>query len=327
MEALMQWGILAILSMQSVPGLTGVMQFFSFLGREEFFLFFIPAIYWCVDAKLGARLAVVLIASNALNILLKAAFHLPRPYWIDLRVKALGAELSYGLPSGHAMNATAVWGLLASQVRKGWVWAALAALVLMISLSRLYLGVHFPTDVLAGWIFGALLLALFPAIEQPVVARLRRLSMGRQIGLTLAVSLLYFTLFSGILTAIAPTPDPDAWERNAAVSISAKTGRPATDPRNPKDGSAAAGLILGLGLAFALSSRSAARFETGGPLARKGLRFAVGMAGVLFFWLGLKAAAPAEPAAMAVAFRYLRYALAIFWALHLAPRVFIRLKL
>jgi hypothetical protein len=54
MDAIMQWGISLVLALQNIGGLGSVMKFFTFLGQEEFFLFVMPVVYWCVDAGLGA---------------------------------------------------------------------------------------------------------------------------------------------------------------------------------------------------------------------------------------------------------------------------------
>ena len=77
-----------------------------------------PALYWCIDARLGLRVGMILLLSNGLNAVLKLAFHTPRPYWVDARVTGFAAESSFGLPSGHAQSAASVWGLLASSFRK-----------------------------------------------------------------------------------------------------------------------------------------------------------------------------------------------------------------
>ena len=102
MDTIQQLQIGITIAFQQLGGLTGLMKAFSFLGQEEFFLFALPVVYWCVDASTGGRLAVLLVLSNSVNVLLKLAFHLPRPYWVDSRVQALATETSYGLPSGHA---------------------------------------------------------------------------------------------------------------------------------------------------------------------------------------------------------------------------------
>ncbi len=325
MDAIMQWGISFVLALQNIGGLGSVMKFFTFLGSEEFFLLVLPLVYWCVDATVGARGAVVLVASNSLNGLLKLVFHLPRPYWVDRRVEALASETSYGLPSGHAQNATALWSFLASALRKPWAWAAAFALIFFISLSRLYLGVHFPTDSLGGWLAGGLLLFACLRWEQPVTAWLRRLGLWPRIGVAFAVSLIFLALNAAVLAALAPTPDPAEWEENAAAASPPAPGELAIDPRSPEDPATSAGLIFGLGAALALLPR--ARFDARGPLGKRAARFVVGIVGALLLWRGLALVFPAEPLALGLSLRYLRYALTIFWVIYLAPVVFLKSKL
>lgn len=327
MDALLELGIRLILALQSAPEMADVMRAFTFAGNEEFFLFILPVVYWCVDASLGMRAAVLLVASNNLNALFKLALHAPRPYWVDLRVAALSRESSYGIPSGHAMNATVIWGFLASRIGKPWAWVGALLLIFLISLSRVYLGVHFPTDVLAGWILGGALLAAFLAFEPPVAAWLKRLTIGKQLALVCATSLIYWALFGGMLTAIGAAPDPPIWEQNAALAAPPEPGQPAIDPRNPTGGATGAGMILGLGAAATCAHWRPTRFQTKGPLWKQGARIVVGLVGVLIFWLGIRLVAPAEPFALAMAFRYVRYALVLFWVLYLAPWTFVRLRL
>ncbi len=324
MDAILQWGVGIVLALQTlrVSGLEGLARFFTFLGTEEFFLLVMPALYWCFDAALGARLAVVLITSNTVNGLAKLFFHLPRPYWIDRGVRALTAETSYGLPSGHAQNAAAVWGFLAAQLKRGWAWAAAIGLILGISLSRVYLGVHFPTDLLGGWLIGGALLFAFLRWERPVAAWLRRLGLWLQMGLALAASLAFLVLSSVMLTGIASTPDPAEWEQNAAAARPDDTP-PAIDPRDPRSAVNGAGMIFGLGAGLALAARHA-RFNARGPWGKRAARFVVGILGVLAFWVGLSAVFPTEPFLLGMAFRYVRYALTVFWALYLAPWMFLR---
>lgn len=314
-----------ILALQTVGWLAAPMQFFTFLGTEEFFLIIMPALYWCVDAGLGQRLAVILIASNGLNHLLKLAFHLPRPYWVDARVHALTIETSYGLPSGHAQNGLAVWGFVAAQMKRRWAWIAALALVGLISLSRIYLGVHFPGDVLGGWMVGGVLLWAFVRWERRAGEWLNRLVVTSQLGLALALSLVYLALAGGVLTAIAPMPDPTGWEQNAHAAAPPSDDEPAIDPRNPESPVSTAGLMFGLGSALALSKR--ARFDARGPWGKRLARFVIGLIGVLIFWLGLRAVFPEGTDLIALALRYVRYALTMFWAVYVAPWVFLKTRL
>ena len=83
MGSLQQFGLSLIQAFQSrSPTLDGVMRFFSFLGRLEFYLLFIPFLFWAVDSRLGMRTLLVLIAAGIAGTFFKLLFHQPRPYWI-----------------------------------------------------------------------------------------------------------------------------------------------------------------------------------------------------------------------------------------------------
>lgn len=106
----------------------------------------------------GAVLAICLAGASVLNILLKNLFERARPDFFQV-VSATG----YSFPSGHAMISFCFYGMLAyilerhvhSPVIKSLIYIAAAGLVVMIGISRIYLGVHYPSDVLAGFIAGA----------------------------------------------------------------------------------------------------------------------------------------------------------------------------
>jgi membrane-associated phospholipid phosphatase len=336
MDALMLWGNDVIVTLQQVPWLVGIMHLYTSLGTEEFFLLLMPVLYWCLSADLGRRLALVLIGSDSLNGLLKLAFHLPRPYWVDPRVKALSIETSYGLPSGHAQNATAVWGYLAAQARpepggRGRrralaLWTLAAALIFLISLSRLYLGVHFPTDVLGGWVIGLAVLLAVLRWEAPVAAWLQRLSLPQQVGVAAAVTIIYLALAAGAITAITATPDPAEWEQIAAQAAPPAAEQSAIDPRNPTSPAKSGGMLFGMGAALAFGQRYA-RFNARGPWGRRVARFVVGLIGVLLLWRGLKLVLPADPLPVQMVSDFARYTLTAFWALFAAPWVFLKTRL
>lgn len=63
----------------------------------------------------------------------------------------------YGFPSCHAANCTALMMVLGAVMRRRWAWLTLAAYVLLNCYSRLYLGVHYPSDILAGAAIGTLI--------------------------------------------------------------------------------------------------------------------------------------------------------------------------
>jgi membrane-associated phospholipid phosphatase len=212
MESLLQWGIDLIIAIQQVHGpvLDSIFRIITFLGTERFYLLFLPLIFWCVDSGLGARLAILVLFSSYLNLELKNLFQQPRPFDINPSVQLSDAE-GYGLPSGHAQTSTLLWAGIALRVHKTWLSVAVIVLIVLIGFSRIYLGVHFPTDVLAGWLIGGALLALYIVLEPGISRRLAQLRLRYQVLLALAIPLVlllihpvdYTAYFMGILTGIA----------------------------------------------------------------------------------------------------------------------------
>lgn len=151
-----RWGIEVIQLAQSHNSDTvdAVFRLFTFLGYEEFYLLLIPVIFWCLDKRVGVRLATILLLSGYLNFVFKNMLGWPRPP-AD-QVRQVTHEESFGMPSGHAQNAVVVFGYLSSVGAYGWGIAALIAV--MIGVSRVFLGTHFPQDVIGGWIMGLVIL-------------------------------------------------------------------------------------------------------------------------------------------------------------------------
>lgn len=303
--------------------LTPVMQFFSFLGTEEFFLAVIPLLFWCVDSRLGLRIAVMLILTNTVKPALKMAFHWPRPYWINPQVTALAPESSFGLPSGHAQDAASLWGLLIVSLRRRGVTAAAIIIILMIGLSRIYLGVHFLHDVLAGWAVGLILVVLFTRLERPVSTWYARLGFGGKSLFALAAAAVILLIGYGVRLSLGGWSVPPEWVRNAAMQWP-------DSPIDPLDlegfftiAAIAFGMIFGLGLLSL--TRTSVRSK--GSWLQLTARYLIGMAGLLALYLGLRMIFPSEPEAAAQVFRFVRYALLGVWVTFGAPWVFVRLRL
>ena len=317
MDALIDFGIALILAIQTLsPALDGVMEFFTFLGKFEFYLLFIPFIYWIIDARLGQRLLLILTVTSIFTAYFKHLFHQPRPFWLG-KVIGLQEETSYGVPSSHASGSLAVWGGLAYYVNKAWLWVLSIALILLISFSRLYLGVHFPHDVLFGWLIGFLVLFIAIRIENPLSAWMNRLSLGKQILAGFVASLAMILLGHAVLALIANTPDPAEWSQFA------------TQARTVTTYYTQSGIFFGAVAGYVLMKRYAP-FQTGGGWAKRILRYLVGLLGVLVLYLGLDQIfillAPDE-SALGYLLRYLRYGSAAFWVTFLAPWIFLKVRL
>jgi undecaprenyl-diphosphatase len=141
------------------PGLTAFFRTVTWLGSELFLVPFGALVVWRLAAAGRRHAAVLLVLAAAggevLDQILKLAFHRGRP------ASFFGYPLpeSYSFPSGHSMVSVCFFGVLAalltvrmeSRARRAAVWAAAAVLALIVGLSRVYLGVHYPSDVAAGY--------------------------------------------------------------------------------------------------------------------------------------------------------------------------------
>jgi undecaprenyl-diphosphatase len=146
----------------ATPALTWFMKGFSFLGSvtvvSALCVLAIVAFLYFRQARTAALLAITMVGMAALDVTLKLAFHRPRP------VPYFGpAPTTYSFPSGHAMGSVCFYGVLAAILAarasgrraKAGIWTGTVLLIGMIGYSRIYLGVHYPSDVIAGYCAGA----------------------------------------------------------------------------------------------------------------------------------------------------------------------------
>jgi len=153
-------GVLVWLHQFSSPQMTLAATGVSTFGSELVVVFGVALLVWFgVRRRWGAAASLLLIVGGAqlLNDVLKSTVHRARP-------TPVGATLlgqAYSFPSGHAMMSAAFytfvaylgWRLLSGSARVLWV-AAMVLIVLLVGLARLYLEVHYLTDVLAGYLAG-----------------------------------------------------------------------------------------------------------------------------------------------------------------------------
>jgi hypothetical protein len=298
------------------------MKFFSFLGSEEFYLMVAPAILWCWNFALGLRLGLFLMVSATMNSIFKMIFHGPRPYWVDTRINSLGVETSFGVPSGHAQNAVIVWGTLAAHCAKLSGWILAVAIMFLIGLSRLALGMHYPHDVLVGWILGAILLWILLKVSPPIITWLKSRKTYEQL-IAVFVSSLGLILL-GLITQwfTGNFYIPSEWIKNSITA----------HPDVPIAPFALSGFFTNAGVFFGLSA-GAVLLEQKGGFSTRGkwwqliLRYLVGVLGVLAIRYGLGAIFPDGEEIIPYILRYLRYAMVGIWVTGLAPYLFCKLKL
>lgn len=308
-----------ILVLQSLGGwLEPPMQAASALGSKPLFLVLLPLLFWCVHAGVGARAYLVLMGSSLVNGLLKAVIAGARPYWLDPTVASLSPETTFGMPSGHTQSAVAVWGYLAAKIRWRWIWPAAGTVIGLVALSRMYLGAHFLTDVVAGLAVGAALLWLVLRYERTLLRWWRQRTIGSQVGLALAGSLL-----PGVLTAGWQLLVRDGWTAPAEWTGMLPADIPGATLNHV--------LALGGGLFGAVVGFSAlaARgwYSAQGSLLSRVTRYVIGMAGIVLLLVVMQMAVPTAGGIAAGVREYVLYALASLWGTLAAPEVFLRMGL
>lgn len=323
MDLLMEFEITITLFFQNLGNwLAPIAEGLSFLGTEVFYILLLPALYWCIDAGLGFRIGVMLVVTNSLNGYLKILFHSPRPFWVDPRVKAIAAETSFGLPSGHSQNAASIWGLLAGKVRKNWVTIVSIAAIILIGLSRIYLGVHFTRDVLVGWLIGGITIILFLLLEKPVTAWIIKKSLAYQILMALLFSILIIAIGLASVALTAGWQLPTEWAQQASTS-----GNVVIDPFNLEWCFTISGVWFGFVSGYAWLLKKKGKIVVSGAISTRILRYIIGLAGLVVVYAGLKLVLPENPAWLGLTLRFLRYGLIGLWVSALAPWLFEKLKL
>ncbi len=326
MDFWLQWGVEVVAAIQAAmgDGWRGIMLAFTATGYDEFFLLLLPGVYWCIDRRLGIRLAIALMLSVVVNNAAKLAWSQPRPFWLDARVALYGpAELTYGLPSGHAQNGVVVWGMLAHYLGRWWAWAAAALLTLAVSFSRLYLGVHFPTDILAGWLLGALVLWAVLVFAPRLMKAFARRSWSWQMAVILAAAAVGAAGGTALAAANSGRPAYDpGWLANiyTAAPEAVLTAAPLAD------------IYTGIGAFFGLTSgvvwlNYRGEFDAGGVFLRRVARYLLGLMGVILVWAGLDfvfTALAADESALGLALRFVRYTAVGWWVAAAAPLLFVR---
>ena len=290
MTGVLSWGIHIIEQIQSIrfPLLDAFFKIITLLGNEEFYLIFFPILFWSLDIKLGYKLGLIFLFSAYLNQSLKELFAQPRPVELKAGLNLI-EEGGYGLPSGHAQMAMVIWGGLALIVKRSWYRLMAALLILLIGFSRIYLGVHFPTDVFAGWLLGALTLALVLLLRR-TIAEMKLNTLSLVIGINLITVAVMVFQHNRVITSLVAA----FW-----------------------------GFTLGL-----LWFRSICSFNPAtAAIRQKLLRLPLGLVLLFILYTVFKLIFPGEGSPFYSLFRFLRYGILGFWISFGAPFLFKALHL
>lgn len=213
-----------VTALQSVagPGLDVVFGLVTELGSKLAYVALLVVAYLAFGPGPARVLALTVLGSLYLNQVLKGLFDTPRPFEIDpsvLRTPRAGeTALGAGFPSGHAQGGASFWGMAAVLVRRRSFTVVAVLLVLLIGLSRLYLGVHMPIDVLGGVLFGLAVVSLAAGVLRLRLEPPRRVQLALGLLVPFAAHLLVTPLFV--------VPDSDILTGGAAAFATGPVLRP-----------------------------------------------------------------------------------------------------
>ena len=145
---------LRVLESIRTPVMNVLMQLVTYCGEETVFMVTALVIFWCISKREGYYILSVGFIGTILSQFLKLLYRIPRPWVLDsdftIVESARSGASGYSFPSGHTQNAVGTFGGIARWTRhKGLRWAMIV-LALLVSFSRMYLGVHTPLDVGVG---------------------------------------------------------------------------------------------------------------------------------------------------------------------------------
>jgi membrane-associated phospholipid phosphatase len=168
------------------PGLTNVMKFFTLIGSIKaiafFFVLSVLLMWWKRKRWEAAFLLGALSGSIVFNLVLKLIFHRERP-----TIHPLIKETGYSFPSGHSMQSFVFYSIIGyflflffkRKSAKAAIVVLTAGLIFMVGISRIYLGVHYPSDVVASFAAGATWLTVCLMAVRVIIERRKRRGLGK----------------------------------------------------------------------------------------------------------------------------------------------------
>jgi undecaprenyl-diphosphatase len=301
---------------------------------DEGMFLIVPPLVWLFPAN-SIFILLCLAWQELLNGVLKWSLQRPRPFWVAGGPESIGGfpERDFSCPSSHSQTVaclvSALWWRFDTLRDSTVAPVLMALLVIWIGWIRVYMGVHFPGDVLLGWLVGCLTVAAvghsgvvswFEGLEDP----------AQQVQFGVGFSVIAWVILV-LVRLIVPSAAPemlDLWARQGAKKIPARNGAPLElKPRRMSTYFFQLAVIPGGCVGYALSAQALRRQElsfleetcTTETMFPALVRIGVGMFGLVFcflpaFLVHKLLGKPVSDAAELVAF-----AVTGFWLLHGAP--------
>ena len=156
-----------------------IMSCITLLGEEMVMVAVLGFLYWCFDKKAAKKIGTAIMVGIVFNPMIKNIAVRRRPYFDSPGIKCLKpvnakadiydiAAQGYSFPSGHSLNSAILYGSLPLYWKKTFLRVIAFVIPLLVGISRVVLGVHYPTDVLASWIVGAVVVIMIHYAEEHV---------------------------------------------------------------------------------------------------------------------------------------------------------------
>lgn len=290
--------ILYFLENIRTPWLNEAMLLITKLGEEWVFLLLTMIIYWCVNKRRGYYIMAVCFIGGMVNLFFKAVFQVPRPWVRDpnfsIVEQAREAAEGYSFPSAHTQIAAGTFGAIAYTAKHRSLQILCVVLAILVGISRMYLGVHAPKDVIVGAAIAVALMLLL----KPMAVRWTQPEMTRAFVVMLLVGL-------GLLAFMEFYPFPELGDHNMADIL--------------KNAYTMTGGLVGIAIAYPLEQKYI-RFDTKAVWWAQILKLVLGM--ILLFLVKEYFQAPLELILPSYLARTVRYCLIVIVAVVLWPMTF-----
>ena len=131
----------------------------TLLGEETLIILLVVALWFAVDKKLAQQVFFVTATSLSVNGIIKNFAQVPRPFTKGISCVRVDTATGYSFPSGHTQGFATWSSFFAIKVKKIWLSVLVGVLITLVAVSRLYLGAHYPSDVIVAVVLGVSLSA------------------------------------------------------------------------------------------------------------------------------------------------------------------------